>query len=68
MFEQAKRADVARGRFSDLFTNGPRLARYIKCLLIGVPLWFVVGILITLAPLAQRLFYRRRAGPGFERV
>ncbi|MGY2133882.1 MFS transporter [Hymenobacter sp. HD11105] len=50
MFEQAKRSDVARGRFTDLFTNGPRLAKYAKCLLIGVPLWFVVGILITLAP------------------
>lgn len=50
MFEQTKRSDVARGRFTDLFTNGPRLAKYVKCLLIGVPLWFVVGILITLAP------------------
>ena len=50
MFEQARRSEVARGRFVDLFTNGPRLTKYIKCLLIGVPLWFVVGILITLAP------------------
>jgi MFS family permease len=50
MFEQAKRSEAVRGRFLDLFTNGPRLAKYIKCLLIGVPLWFVVGILITLAP------------------
>lgn len=50
MFEQAKESGVARGNFLSLFTNGPRLARYLKCLLIGVPLWFVVGILITLAP------------------
>jgi hypothetical protein len=50
MFEQAKRQDVARGNFFSLFTNGPRLLKYLKCLLIGVPLWFVVGILITLAP------------------
>ncbi|SNR76202.1 MFS transporter [Hymenobacter mucosus] len=50
MFEQAKKTDVERGNFFALFTNGPRLARYLKCLLIGVPLWFVVGILITLAP------------------
>jgi len=50
MFEQAKKSEVERGNFFALFTNGPRLARYLKCLLIGVPLWFVVGILITLSP------------------
>jgi putative MFS transporter len=50
MFEQTKQSDAPRGEFLSLFTNGPRLARYLKCLLIGVPLWFVVGILITLAP------------------
>jgi MFS transporter, putative metabolite:H+ symporter len=50
MYEQTKQQDVARGNFFALFTNGPRLVRYLKCLLIGVPLWFVVGILITLAP------------------
>ncbi|AHJ95848.1 MFS transporter [Hymenobacter swuensis] len=50
LFEQAKKSEVERGNFFALFTNGPRLARYLKCLLIGVPLWFVVGILITLSP------------------
>ncbi|RSK42819.1 MFS transporter [Hymenobacter perfusus] len=50
LFEQTKKSEVARGNFFALFTNGPRLARYLKCLLIGVPLWFVVGILITLSP------------------
>ncbi len=49
MFEQTKKAEVERGNFLKLFT-GPRLLKYLKCLLIGVPLWFVVGILITLAP------------------
>ncbi|GAA4002478.1 MFS transporter [Hymenobacter fastidiosus] len=50
MFEQTRKSEAPRGDFFSLFTNGPRLARYVKCLLIGVPLWFVVGILITLAP------------------
>ena len=50
MFEQTKKSDVERGNFFALFTDKARLARYAKCLLIGVPLWFVVGILITLAP------------------
>ena len=43
-------AGVARGNFLSLFTNVERLGRYLRVLLIGVPLWFVVGILITFAP------------------
>jgi len=50
MFEQAKREGVERGNFAALFTNGPRLAKYLRCLFLGVPFWFLVGILITLAP------------------
>jgi MFS family permease len=50
MFVQAKESDVARGNFLSLFTNGPRFYKYLRCLLIGTPFWFLVGILITLAP------------------
>ncbi|MDJ0365399.1 MFS transporter [Hymenobacter sp. H14-R3] len=50
MFEQTKRADVARGNFLSLFTNGPRFYKYLRCLLVGAPFWYLVGILITLAP------------------
>jgi putative MFS transporter len=50
MFESTKRTDVVRGNFFSLFTNGPRFYKYLRCLLVGVPFWFLVGILITLAP------------------
>jgi len=50
MFESTKHTDVARGNFLSLFTNGPRFYKYLRCLLVGVPFWFLVGILITLAP------------------
>ena len=51
MFRKAQAtAHVSRGDFFSLFTNPARLGRYVRCLLIGVPLWFVVGILITFAP------------------
>jgi putative MFS transporter len=51
MFQKTQsQADVSRGNFWRLFTNTERLGRYLRCLLIGVPLWFVVGILITFAP------------------
>ena len=51
MFRQVQaQAGVARGQFLSLFTNPVRLGKYLRVLLIGVPLWFVIGILITLAP------------------
>jgi MFS family permease len=50
MFENTKGTDVARGNFFSIFTNGPRFYKYLRCLLVGVPFWFLVGILITLAP------------------
>jgi len=51
MFRQVQaQTEVARGNFLSLFTNPVRLGKYLRILLIGVPLWFVVGILVTLAP------------------
>ena len=50
MFENTKNTDVARGNFLSLFSNGARFYKYLRCLLVGVPFWFLVGILITLAP------------------
>ncbi|SIN70531.1 MFS transporter [Chitinophaga niabensis] len=49
MFGSAKQAD-SRGNFLALFANGKRFLKYLRCILIGVPLWFVVGVLITLSP------------------
>ncbi|MBH8560272.1 MFS transporter [Hymenobacter negativus] len=51
MFQQVQaQAEVSRGNFLSLFTHPVRLGKYLRVLLIGVPLWFVVGILVTLAP------------------
>lgn len=38
-------AHVHKGRFLDLFTNKSRLTRYLKCIAIGLPTWFCIGIL-----------------------
>jgi MFS family permease len=44
------RSGVARGKFSALFSQRKRFVRYLNSILIGVPIWFVVGILITFSP------------------
>lgn len=51
MFEQAaKNSRVKKGSLAMLFGNRQRIWKYIHCILIGLPLWFVVGILLTQSP------------------
>ncbi len=38
---------VAKGDFLSFFTNWQRFTRYMKCIGIGLPTWFVIGILAT---------------------
>ncbi|MGN6178978.1 MAG: MFS transporter [Mucilaginibacter sp.] len=41
---------ISKGNFLKLFTNWARFKKYLFCILIGAANWFVVGILVTLAP------------------
>jgi hypothetical protein len=40
---------VAKGNFFAFFTNADRFSRYMKCIGLGIPTWFVIGILATFA-------------------
>lgn len=50
MFEHTKKQSVKRGSFFSLFSNKATLAKYARVVLMGLPTWFVVGILITFSP------------------
>jgi MFS family permease len=47
MFESAKVANVVKGNFLQFFTNKKRFSKYIKAILIGLPTWFVIGVLVN---------------------
>jgi MFS transporter, putative metabolite:H+ symporter len=47
MFQEVKKMDVQRGNFFMLFNNADRFKRYICGILIGLPTWFVIGVLVT---------------------
>lgn len=49
IFQRTKETNVARGNFFALFTDRRRATRYVSVILCGVPIWFTVGILVTLA-------------------
>ena len=47
MFKQARQQNVSRGNFFMFFTNRKRFKKYILAILIGLPTWYVIGILVN---------------------
>ena len=51
MFDRLKgKSDVRRGDFLQLFATRERVLRYAAVIVIGVPVWYAFGLLVTLAP------------------
>jgi len=48
--ETTENQNIQRGNFFMLFNNWGRFKKYLCCILIGLPLWYVVGVLITFSP------------------
>jgi len=49
MFKEVRQQNVVRGNFLMFFTNGKRFRKYILAILIGLPTWYVVGVLVNLS-------------------
>lgn len=47
MFESAKLANIDKGNFFLFFTSKKRFKKYITAILIGLPTWFVIGVLVN---------------------
>ncbi len=50
MYSKLKESTVKKGSFLSLFSNRKRFIKYLKCILIGVPVWYIIGVLVTLSP------------------
>jgi len=50
IFIKLKEKNIKRGDVRMLFNNKARSLKYITSIVIGMPIWFVVGILITFSP------------------
>jgi MFS family permease len=48
--EVRKNEKVARGDLRLLFSTKERIGRYACCILVGIPIWYVIGILVTFSP------------------
>ena len=47
MYENIMKTTVSKGNFLMFFSNRKRFKKYILAILIGLPTWYVIGILIT---------------------
>ena len=50
LYASIKQSEVTRGSLRLLFRTRERAIRFLLCILVGLPTYFVIGILITLAP------------------
>lgn len=50
MYKNVKMENVDKGNFLMLFRNAKIFLKYLKCILIALPVWYGIGILITLSP------------------
>ncbi len=56
-FEATKQMDIKRGNFLMLFNKKERFFRYLKCVAIGVPTWYVIGVLVSFSNNFAKAFH-----------
>ncbi len=42
--------DVKRGNFFQLFSNAATFKKYVYCIFMGLPIWYIIGILVFASP------------------
>lgn len=58
MFGKLKEQKVKRGEFFALFNNKKRFLKFLYCIFIGMPVWYVIGILVIFSSeFAQNVFH-----------
>lgn len=56
IFKRAHEKSVSKGNFFYLFSSKRLFFKYLNCILIGLPIWFVIGVLVGQAPeIAKKL-------------
>jgi len=64
LFNEVKKMEVQRGNFFMLFNKKERFYRYVRCVLIGLPAWYVIGVLVTFSDKFADAFGIKGIDPG----
>jgi MFS transporter, putative metabolite:H+ symporter len=65
MFTSIKNSSVKKGSLLMFFTNGARFKKYLYSILLGLPTWFVIGVLVAFSKeFAEKLKIPGTISPG----
>jgi MFS transporter, putative metabolite:H+ symporter len=64
LYTDLKNTSVERGNFLMFFNNKDRFSKYMRCILIGIPAWYIIGVLITFADKFGEEFGIKGIDPG----
>jgi len=65
MYQQMAESNIQKGNFFMFFTNGQRFKKYLLSILIGLPTWYVIGILISFSKeFGQQFGIKEEINPG----
>ena len=68
LFKDVQHSTVGRGNFLLFFTNGNRFLRYLRCILMGLPVWYIIGVLVTFSDQFGQAFGISGIDPGTAMV
>lgn len=64
MFHEVKKKNISRGNFFMFFTDAERFKKYMASILIGLPTWYVIGVLVTFSDQFGNEFSIEGIAPG----
>ncbi|WP_214071461.1 MFS transporter [Mucilaginibacter sp. dw_454] len=47
IFKEVQETSISKGNFLMFFNNRRRFSKYMQCILLGLPVWYIIGILVT---------------------
>ncbi len=50
LYQALEKKKVPRGAFLSIFSSGEKIRKYFGCVLVALPVWYVVGVLMTFCP------------------
>ena len=64
LFKQVRHSTISKGNFLMFFNNRRRFAKYMQCILIGLPVWYIIGILVTFSDQFAKVMGVNGVEPG----
>ena len=50
LYANVKESNIKKGNLLMLFSNWERFLKYLSCIAIGIPIWYMIGVLVILSP------------------